>query len=151
MEEEKKFDEEKVRELVGSILSHPSFHETLNNVFNVSLSSSETPSRPPLLGSSSSAASSSRYTTPAEEFSALFRRGSSRGRTFSATFQRGVSHRPSSQQAQHVQGRRRTASAPLYSSQLRNNRPRRREEIFRTKNVVLLTDCKAERTVRLVA
>ena len=72
MEEEKKFDEEKVRKLVESILSHPSFRETLNNVFNVSLSSSETPSRPPLLGSSSSATSSSRYTTPAEEFSALF-------------------------------------------------------------------------------
>ena len=116
MDEGKKIDEEKVRELVGSILSHPSFHETLNNMFNVSSSTSletpiessqqandhtshsQLPTRVSLQRSNSSTATSNRYATPAEEFSSLFRRGSSHGITASATFQRGVSHRHSNQQ-----------------------------------------------------
>ena len=154
MDAEQQLDEGKVRELVDSIVSHPSFRETLNNMFNNSASSLQT-SRPETsrqsnnslsqsstttlsTSRSSNAPTSNRYATPAEEFSALFRRGSSRGRS---TFQRGVSHRPLRGQASSV--RRRTASAPPYSS-----RPRKRNDNFRTKDVVLLPDSKADRVIR---
>jgi hypothetical protein len=48
----------------------------------------------------SNASTSSRYTTPSEEFSALFRQGSSRGRA--PTFQHGISHRQGAR-ARHTQ------------------------------------------------
>ena len=159
-------DEGKVKELVGTILSHPSFRETLNNLFN---NSSSTPtalpsgqsvnrSTPPsnmqstsrsttgsisATSTSCGTSSTSRYSTPAEEFSALFRRGSS-SCSSTPTFQCGVSHR---QPNQATRVRRRAASAPYTTSQNRN-RPRARDEIFRTKDVVLLPDSKAERIVR---
>ena len=80
-----------------------------------------------------------RYTTPCEEFSALFRPGSSRGRA--PLFQRGISHR------QSARARRRTATAP-YTRGTDNDRPRKREEMFRSKEVILLPDSKADRVVR---
>ena len=83
-------------------------------------------------------------TTLAKEFPALFRCGSSRGSTSSATFQHGVSHRPASQ---YLQGRQWTARTAPYNHQQRNNWPRRREQFFRTKDVVLLLDSKAENTI----
>ena len=165
MDGAQQLDEGKVKELVGTILSHPSFRETLNNLFN---NSSSTPtalpsgqsvnrSTPPsnlkstsrsttgsisATSTSCGTSSTSRYSTPAEEFSALFRRGSSCSST--PTFQRGVSHR---QPNQATRVRRRAASAPYTTSQS-SNRPRARDEIFRTKDVVLLPDSKAERIVR---
>ena len=76
----------------------------LNNMLNNSQASTSTPeasrqsnnsqsstSTPASSSTHSNAPTSSRYATPAEEFSALFRRGSSRGRS---TFHRRVSHRP---------------------------------------------------------
>lgn len=163
MDGEQQLDEGKVKELVGTILSHPSFRETLNNLFNNSTSTPTTlqsvnrPTPPSDLQStrrstagsisttstSSATSSTSRYATPAEEFSSLFRRGStSRGSTL--TFQRGVSHRQSNQAARV---RRRAASAPYTTSQ-NSNRPWAKDEIFRTKDVVLLPDSKADRVVR---
>ena len=132
-------NEDRIREVVDNITTHPSFRQTLSNILNqsptitaasdTSLSSNQL-SRPtttthnssvhstPVHQSNSSinsnrnlnssinsnASTSSRYTTPNEEFSALFRQGSSRGR--SPTFQRGISHR------QGARARRRAASVP---------------------------------------
>ena len=167
MDGAQQLDEGKVKELVGTILSHPSFREALNNLFN---NSSSTPtalpsgqsvinrSTPPsnlqstsrsttgsISGTSTSCgtSSTSRYSTPAEEFSALFRRGSS-SCSSTPTFQRGVSHR---QPNQATRVRRWAASAP-YTTSRNSNRPRARDKIFRTKDVVLLADSKAERIVR---
>ena len=165
MDGAQQLDKEKVKELVGTILSHPSFLETLNNLFN---NSSSTPTALPsgqsvnrstplsnlqstrrsttgsISATSNSSATSStsscRYSTPAEEFSALFRRGSS-SCSSTPTFQRGVSHRQPNQAARV---RRRATSAPYTTS----NRPRARDEIFRTKDVVLLPDSTADRVVR---
>ena len=160
---EQQLDEGKVRELVGNIVSHPLFQETLNNLFN---NSSSTPNALQTQRSSSSVSitptqsastagitsrsfsttrpnatgSTGGYTTPAQEFSALFRRGSSsRGTT--PTYRRGISHQ------QVARTHRRASSAPYASSQ-RSNGPRAREQIFRTKDVVLLPDSKTERVLR---
>ena len=79
-----------------------------------------------------------RYTTPNEEFSALFRQGSSRGRA-APSFQRGISHR------QAARARTRATSVPY----ARNSNDRlRKEEIFRTKEVILLPDSNSDKIVR---
>ena len=119
-------NDNRIREVVDNIITHPSFRQTLSNILNqsptitaasdTSLSSNQL-SRPtttrhnssvhstPVHQSNSSinsnrnlnslinsnASTSRRYTTPSEEFSALFRQGSSHGRA--PTFQRGISHR----------------------------------------------------------
>ena len=168
-------NEDRIREVVDNIITHPSFRQTLSNILNqsptitaasdTSLSSNQL-SRPTTtthnssvhstpvhqtnssinsnrnLNSSinSNASTSSRYTTPSEEFSALFRHGSSRGRA--PTFQRGISHR------QGARARRRAASVPYARASDNNDRPRRREEIFRSKEVILLPDSKTDRIVR---
>ena len=165
MDGAQQLDEGKVKELVGTILYHPLLRETLNNLFNNSFSTptalpsgqSVNRSTPPsnlqstsrsttssisATSTSCGTSSTSRYSTPAE-FSALFRRGSS-SCSSTPTFQRGVSHR---QPNQATRVRRRAASAPYTTSQ-NSNRPRARDEIFRTKDVVLLPDSKAERIVR---
>ena len=80
-------DTEKVRELVGSILTHPSFRETLNNVFSLTMRASNAEQRRNQcsnnrLAAPDEAAQSSTTCMPlrataAQEFAAIFRRGGS--------------------------------------------------------------------------
>ena len=171
-------NDDKVREVVDNIITHPSFRAALSNILNNSCNHSTTTtnditlSSPPLFrpandNSSGCAANvratsvqqsssnntnpcfnpstnqpptaNGRYTTPCEEFSALSRPGSSRGRA--PLFQSGISHR------QSARARRRTATAP-YTRGTDNDRPRKREEMFRSKEIILLPDSKADRVVR---
>ena len=147
-------NDNRIREVVDTIITHPSFRQTLSNILNQSptiaatgdphTSSSSELSRPivpPSNPTNFNASTSDRYATPSEEFSALFRRGSSRGRP--PTFQRGISHH------QNARARRRAASVPYARASNNNNdRSKRKDEIFRTKEVILLPDSKTDRVVR---
>ena len=149
-------DEEKVKSLVGSILSHPSFRTTLNNIFSSdSLTATREQQQPSLgpcdLGRSSSCSSvvssrsnghtstvtatqsharSTTYTTPAQEFSAIFRTGGSSQRE--TGFQRGINH--------YRAGRgRRNAPYTVPNSQQKNSHRTQggKDQQFRTKEVIL--------------
>ncbi len=78
-----------------------------------------------------------RYTSPCEEFSALFRPGSSHGRA--PLFERGISQRQSA--------RAHRWTAP-YTRGPDNDQPRKRKEMFTSKQVILLSNSKADRVVR---
>ena len=147
---------EKVKSLVGSILAHPTFRETINNIFgSESNSSSASTSHEPAAASgtrpvssdtrpapsTSSAFARPQYQTAAQEFFAIFRRG---GSTQRHDFQRGFNHRTS-------QTRRGRRQAPYTSSRSSSSSShghggssgrRADAQFFRTKEVVLLPDSK---------
>ena len=125
-----------------SLISSPGLFRLRNDNSFGSATNASSSSTSSVLQSNSSTtnrtASTNTYTTPSEEFSALFRQGSSRGRA--PIFQRGISHR------QSARARRRAATVP-YTRGSDSNRHRKRE-IFRSKEVILLPDSKTDRIVR---
>ena len=143
-----KMAERNLDELVGNIISHPSFQATLNTVFRASPSTAEATARP---GTSRVENNQQQFNDAQEEFSSIYRRGNSlgsrqrfpRGRNIrrgggSST---GIS-RPSSVPATPytrpaTQGNRRSSSQ---NGSARNK--------FRVKEVILLVDSKADQVVR---
>ena len=135
-------------ELVGNIISHPSFQATLNTVFRASPPTAEAAVHPetPRLGNNQQ----QRFNNAQEEFSSIFRRGNSSGRQ---NFPRGRNirrcggssggtSRPSSVPATpytcpSTQGSHRSSSQ---NGSARNK--------FRVKEVILLADSRADQVVR---
>ena len=137
-----------LEELVGNIISHPSFQATLNTVFRASPSSAEAAVRP---ATSMLENNQQQFNNAQEEFSSIFRQGNSLGSCQS--FPRGrnnrrssgfvaVSTRPSSVPSTPY-NRRSTQVGRCSRSQ--NDSARNK---FRVKEVVLLADSKTDQVVR---
>ena len=158
-------DTEKVRELVGSILTHPSFRETLNNVFSPTMRASNTeqrrnqrsnnnrPAAPDEAAQSSIICNNNRpslplHTTAAQEFAAIFRRGGSTQRQLD--YQNGINHRSrrGTQPYRVPNAGERQSRSALRGRAGTSGGTKSKDQTFRTKEVILLPESTTQKVVR---
>ena len=160
-------DADKVRELVGSILNHPSFRETLNDVFSPTMRASNAEQRldqrsnsrpatpadesaqsPMTINNNRPSRPMPVHTTAAQEFVAIFRRGGSTQSQIN--YQNGINHR-SRRGAQPYRvpnaGERQSRSV-LRGRAGASGRTKSRDQTFRTKEVILLPESTTQKVVR---